>query len=362
MIAYWLLFITASSLALISSNRIFTTANTAEFYRMNALWWVVIALLSVVIGLRHEVGGDWSGYLKIFTLIDSDEFSASSISVMMDPGYLFLNVVASELGIGVHGVNFIAAIIFSVGLAVFCRQLPRPLLALAVAIPYLIIVVAMGYSRQSLALGLSMMAFAYLRNDQIWKFTILILVAVTFHKTAIALIPLLLASQATNRTAIIFWGILIAPVMYALFLSESIGFLLEHYVMNIEEGFQSTGALIRVGMNTVPALIFLSYSHRFAINQSDYNWLTLFSWATIVCLIGLLLTEASAAIDRLALYLLPLQLLVFSYLPDAFTRDKGIKQLIIVGIIFYYSCVLFVWLNFGKHSQEWLPYQNILFN
>jgi len=85
MIAYWLLFITASSLALISSNRIFTTANTAEFYRMNALWWVVIALLSVVIGLRHEVGGDWSGYLKIFTLIDSDEFSASSISVMMDP-------------------------------------------------------------------------------------------------------------------------------------------------------------------------------------------------------------------------------------------------------------------------------------
>ena len=150
--------------------------------------------------------------------------------------------------------------------------------------------------------------------------------------------------------------------MYALFLSESIGFLLEHYVMNIEEGFQSTGALIRVGMNTVPALIFLSYSHRFAINQSDYNWLTLFSWATIVCLIGLLLTEASAAIDRLALYLLPLQLLVFSYLPDAFTRDKGIKQLIIVGIIFYYSCVLFVWLNFGKHSQEWLPYQNILFN
>ena len=191
MIAYWLLFITASSLALISSNRIFTTANTAEFYRMNALWWVVIALLSVVIGLRHEVGGDWSGYLKIFTLIDSDEFSASSISVMMDPGYLFLNVVASELGIGVHGVNFIAAIIFSVGLAVFCRQLPRPLLALAVAIPYLIIVVAMGYSRQSLALGLSMMAFAYLRNDQIWKFTILILVAVTFHKTAIALIPLL---------------------------------------------------------------------------------------------------------------------------------------------------------------------------
>ena len=37
---------------------------------------------------------------------------------------------------------------------------------------------------------------------------------------------------------------------YFLFLSNSIGFLLEHYVLNIEEGFVSQGAMIRVIMNT----------------------------------------------------------------------------------------------------------------
>ncbi|MDC0091609.1 EpsG family protein [Gammaproteobacteria bacterium] len=362
MTAYWLLFLSASFLAVIASNRVFTTNNTAELYRINSLWWTIIAMLSIIIGLRHEVGGDWSGYLQIFTWIDEGEYLNSTMSAMMDPGYLLLNIVASNLGIGIHGVNFIAAAVFSIGLGVFCRQLPRPLLALAIAIPYLTIVVAMGYSRQSIALGLSMIAFTHLRNDKIWKFCILILIACTFHKTAVILIPLLIASQATNRAAIIFWGIFSAPILYSLLLSDSLGFLLEHYIMNIEEGFQSQGALIRVGMNVVPAVIFLCYSRRFIINQSDYNWLTLFSWATILCLVGLLLTEASAAIDRLALYLLPLQLLVFSYLPDAFTKDKALKQLIILGIIFYYGCVLFVWLNFGKHSQEWLPYQTILFN
>jgi len=361
MTLYWLLFATASSLALISSNRTFSNNNYFQLYRINALWWIVIILLSLIIGLRHEVGGDWSGYLKIFDLIDSDDFTTSSISLMMDPGYLYLNMLVSSMGITVHGVNFIAAVVFSVGLATFCRQLPRPLLALAIAIPYLTIVVAMGYSRQSLALGLSMIAFSYLRNDAVWKFSFFILIAATFHKTAITLIPLLLASQAANRAALIFWGICLAPILYFLFLSDSIAFLLEHYVLNIEEGFVSQGALIRVGMNAVPAVIFLAYSSRFIFNRSDYNWLRLFSWATIACLIGLLMSDASAAIDRLALYLLPLQLLVFSYLPDAFTDNRRIKQLITIGILFYYGFVLFVWLNFGVHSQEWLPYKNILF-
>ena len=103
MTTYWMLFLSASFLAVIASNRVFTINNTAQFYRINSLWWVIIAVLSVIIGLRHEVGGDWSGYLKIFTLIDSDEFSTSSISVMMDPvsmvadtstPYLFITIQA----------------------------------------------------------------------------------------------------------------------------------------------------------------------------------------------------------------------------------------------------------------------------
>ncbi len=360
MTLYWVLFSSASTLALISQNRIFSDLNRLKLYKLNSLWWGLIIVLTLIIGLRHEVGGDWSGYLNIFYLIDSDEFSSSDISLMMDPGYLYLNLISSYFGLGVYGVNFIAAFIFALGLSIFCRQLPRPLLALAVAIPYLTIVVAMGYSRQSLALGLGMIAYSCLRNDQVWKFIILILFAATFHKTAIALIPLVLASQSTNRIAVIAWLIILTPILYFLFLSNAMAFLLEHYVLNVQEGFQSQGALIRVGMNLVPAVIFLLYSARFSFNKSDANLLKLFSWATFACLLGLFLTDASAAIDRLALYILPLQLLVFSYLPDAFTNDYTSRKLIVIGIIFYYSAVLFVWLNFGVHSQEWLPYSNVL--
>ncbi len=361
MITYWILYFGVSGLAVIANNRTFSDSNSQILYKLNPLWLFIIFVLSVLIGFRLEVGGDWIQYVEIYDAIGSAEFDGQ-ISVMMDPGYLYLNLIMSKFNTGIYGVNLVTGIIFSTGLAIFCRQFPRPLLALTVAIPYLTIVVAMGYSRQSAALGFAMIALAALRNDDTRKFIIFILIAATFHKTAIALIPLVLASQATNRLAVIVWGFVTIPVLYFLFLSDSIAFLLEHYVMNIDERFQSQGALIRVGMNIVAAIIFLMFSSRFSINQSDKNWLKLFAWITIFCFFGLLLTESSAAIDRLALYLLPLQLVVFSYLPDAFTNDKQLKKLIILLIAVYYGLVLFVWLNFGVHSQEWLPYKNILMN
>lgn len=361
MIAYWILFLGVTVLALIANNRNFATSDTLVLYKLNYLWLFIIFVLSILIGFRFEVGGDWIQYVEIYDAIGSAEFDGQ-ISVMMDPGYLYLNLLMSKLNTGIYGVNLVTGIIFSTGLAVFCRQFPRPLLALTVAIPYLTIVVAMGYSRQSAALGFAMIALAALRNDNTRKFIIFIIIAATFHKTAIALIPLVLASQSTNRLAVIMWGFATVPILYFLFLSDSIAFLLEHYVMNIDERFQSQGALIRVGMNVVAAIMFLMFSSRFSVSQSDRNWLRLFSWITLICLIGLLVTDSSAAIDRLALYLLPLQLVVFSYLPDVFTNDKELKKLIILFVAIYYGLVLFVWLNFGVHSQEWLPYKNILIN
>jgi len=361
MITYWILFFAISGLALIANNRNFATSDSLVLYKLNYLWLFIIFILSIFIGFRYQVGGDWIQYVEIYDAIGSAEFDGQ-ISVMMDPGYLYLNLLMSKLNTGIYGVNLVTGIIFSTGLAIFCRQFPRPLLALAVAIPYLTIVVAMGYSRQSAALGFAMIAFAALRNDNTVRFIIFIIIAATFHKTAIVLIPLVLASQSTNRLAVIIWGFATVPILYFLFLSDSIAFLLEHYVMNIDERFQSQGALIRVGMNVVSAIIFLMFASRFSVSQSDRNWLKLFSWITLICLFGLLVSDSSAAIDRLALYLLPLQLVVFSYLPDAFTNDKELKKLIILFIVSYYGLVLFVWLNFGVHSQEWLPYKNILIN
>jgi hypothetical protein len=54
--------------------------------------------------------------------------------------------------------------------------------------------------------------------------------------------------------------------------------------------------------------------------------------------------------------MLPLQLVVFSYLPDALGRRGGRNNLLTLLVLLYYAVVQFVWLNYAVHAQYWLPY------
>ena len=98
-----------------------------------------------------------------------------------------------------YGVQVTSGLIFSYGLSKFCLSLPRPFLALTVAIPYLVIVVAMGYSRQGLAIGLVLIALVALMDQKNLKFVIFILIAASIHKSAIILFPILGYLSQSNK-------------------------------------------------------------------------------------------------------------------------------------------------------------------
>jgi hypothetical protein len=87
----------------------------------------------------------------------------------------------------------------------------------------------------------------------------------------------------------------------------------------------------------------------------------LFSVISLFLFFLLFISDASTAIDRIGLYLLPLQLVVFSYLPDMFGNRGELNQIAILIVLLFYAAVLFVWLNFAFHSYYWVPYNNILF-
>ena len=67
-------------------------------------------------------------------------------------------------------------------------------------------------------------------------------------------------------------------------------------------------------------------------------------------------SPASTAIDRVGLYLLPMQLFVFSQLPEVFESSHKNNMIWVGFVIFYYATVEFVWLNFATHAFAWIPY------
>ena len=61
---------------------------------------------------------------------------------------------------------------------------------LAVAIPYLIIVVVVGYTRQGTAIGFELLALRALMGRRFFPFILWVAVAATFHRSAVVLLPL----------------------------------------------------------------------------------------------------------------------------------------------------------------------------
>lgn len=364
MFLYWMIFYIPSFFAIIGTKRSKINESRPYPININILWVGLIIILTLFIGLRVEVGGDWFAYLRMYNFMSTqDNFFSIEKSLLLagDPGYLYINWLSSQFNTGIYGVNLICGLIFSTGLSLFCRTMPRPMLALSIAIPYMVIVVAMGYSRQAAALGIIFISFIALIRDKKFLFFFWILMAVTLHKSAIILAPIAALAVSKNRIQNIFLiGILFA-VLYYNFLADPFETLYQNYILS--QDAQSQGALIRSLMNVIPSLIYLIWPHRFDFYYNERGLWSMLSLISVFLFILLFIfPDLSTAIDRVALYMLPIQLVIFSYLPDIFAQKKAVSKILIFLIILYYSAVLFVWLNFAIHAGGWLPYRNLLFD
>lgn len=348
MTAYWLLFALPALLALAQP------APTPTYGRhWPAAWWAVFFVLVAVIGLRHEVGGDWEAYLGHLETARSETFWEAAAG--KDPAYSLLNWLVSRFDGRVHAVNSVCALIFAVGLVHFCRIQPRAWLALVVAIPYLVIVVAMGYTRQGTAIGLVMLALVALTRGQTLRFVVWIALASTFHKSAVILVPLALLAGSERRLLTVVWVLLAAVALFFLMLQESIDNLAVNY---IGREYESQGAGVRVAMNALPAVIFLTFRRRFNLLPRLQTFWTWMAAGAIFFILLLAVSPSSTAVDRVALYWIPLQIFVLARLPEAIGRPAAKENNGWAGVIILYSAlVLFVWLVFGAFSYTWLPYR-----
>lgn len=350
---YWFLFLAPALWALGSAKPRYFPSRSAS---PSLIWFLLLVGLTLVIGLRHEVGGDWGIYLPY--LEAAQRLTLEEAIFKSDPGYALLNWMGANWGGGIYLVNTICGLLFSLGLVAFCRQLPRPWLALAIAVPYLVLVVAMGYSRQGVALGIAMWGLALLERGQLWRFVFAIALAGIFHKSAVALILIALASRTKNKFLTVIAIAAFGAGLYVLLLADAVEALRVGY---LDAEYQSSGAGVRVAMNALPGLIFLWFRKRFVLMPEQHQLWTYMAW-TSIGFVGLLFASpSSTAVDRVALYLIPLQLFVWSHFPDVIGRIGRKNLWAVLMVLGFYACVLFVWLFFADHRYGWIPYKFLPF-
>lgn len=310
---------------------------------------LVIAALTAIIGGRDGIGCDWISYDDMFYNSQFSETLAGG-----DIGYILLNRIFYEMGFQIYAVNFVCAIIFATGLLSFSLRQPNPPLTLALAVPYLIIVVSMGYTRQATALGFLMLAFGAFTDQSLTRYLILIALAATFHKTAVVF-GILAIFMNTNKK---FSGLLITlsttAVLVFFLLLDRVDFLLYGYV---ESAMDSDGGIYRISWNVGAAVSFLLLRPHWKTIYKDARLYLILAIAIVICAPAY--AFAPAAIDRMNIYFLPFQIGVFARIPE-FGKNTVWQPAMLTAVIVVYAASLYVWLNFASHANCWLPYTSIL--
>ncbi len=306
-------------------------------------------IVALVIGLRYKVGADWETYKFLFSF--ADYASLDRLLMIGDPGYQILNWFVQRVGGQIWMVNLVCGAIFAFGLYRFARSQPDPWLTLVVAIPYLVVVVAMGYTRQAVAIGILMAGLAALKHSgSILRFAVYVGAAALFHKTVVMVLPLVIFASQRSKFLNLLAGIAGSIFLYDIFLSSSVEGFVRNY---IDTEYNSQGAAIRVIMNLVPAVAFIIFRRRLQLGPVEMKIWTHFSLAALAMPVALLVLPSTTVVDRLSLYLIPLQLAVLPRLAYLFHGRNAGRILVTL----YSALVLFVWLNFAVHAKYWLPYQ-----
>lgn len=317
-------------------------------------WWLILISFSLFVGLRSEIGADWSAYLQIFSDIQSLSFWDSL--TIGDPGYSALNWSIGQLGGNIYFLNVICAFIVISGIVSFARHQPWPEMAFLSAVPYLITVVAMGYTRQSVAIGCFLLMLTSLQNNKPGRALFWWITAILFHKTAIVLVIVWLLTAVRMAWKSAYLILSFSAFFCFLFLfQESIGAKIDPYIV---DQMESSGAGIRLlVLLVVGGILFLKRKTLFANDENRRIWL-LFSLTPFICLPfwGLF----STFIDRMLLYIYPIILVFWGRLPLLFRFARS--QLIATFLnVVVQAGLLFGWLCFANYRDFWVPYKMAFF-
>lgn len=164
----------------------------ASFRQLKYGKQLAMTLLVLFIGLRDNVGVDYENYQRIYENIDE---------TVIEPLFWLVNVSVSWLSLEVWGVMFVCA-------AVMIYFLHLTLLRTPFYIFGLFLFLMQGYDtsvnvvRQAVAMAIFLYSLRYIVDRHFLKYLIFILLAASFHISALFLIPLYYFAGMRIRTVL----------------------------------------------------------------------------------------------------------------------------------------------------------------
>jgi hypothetical protein len=347
MAPYFLVFAPIAFMATISQQR-----------RIYPLAWALIFVVIVVfVGLRHHVGMDWNNYLIMIRRANIGGWTESFN--VAEPGYATLLWISGQMGWGVYGTYLMGTLIFAAGLFRYSRTTPYPWVALVVAMPILVVVVAMSAARQTVAIGVILWLVAVWPRSSVFYRVVLVGLATLFHTSAVVFLVLVVLDLPVRRSfKLAGAAILGLAAFYILAVTGRADYYDQLYVTGQTQMTQSSGAIFHTLLNGGPAFLAFALGRRFRnilLPDALHRQMAFLAVGMV-----LLVPFASAAAGRFSLYLFPASMMVLASLP-LLVRGRWPKFILRSATACLMLAVMTVWLFFGNAATAHAIYRNALF-
>jgi hypothetical protein len=150
-------------------------------------YFLCAMLLTLISGLRLDVGTDYQNYLYLFNLIENGQLSVS------EPGLVYLYKFSNYLGFGSYGVFFVFSFIVAVGFTKFLSDFCGRKGGVAI---FLFFTLSMFYFasfnliRQYAAVSVILYGFKYILEKRFLVYLIYVGIAMLFHYSAIVMLSM----------------------------------------------------------------------------------------------------------------------------------------------------------------------------
>ncbi|MCL2151837.1 MAG: EpsG family protein [Oscillospiraceae bacterium] len=272
-------------------------------------YFFALLVLFLFAALRGNGDGDYFAYLRFSTYVTSFRHVISP-SVPVEIGFRFISYIVNTAGIHPQYVIMIMNAISLICVSVFIRKYSSDrvlslLLFLPVYFQY-----DMHAARTAVAIGISLLGFGYIIDKKLVRFVITILIAATFHRTVLILLPLYFTRTIKIRAVPGILLLLIAIIAteiisvntFAVTVLRSIGLVsmanrFEAYIGNVNFGYAFSILDPRLFISTG---IFILSSYRLKNRNVTEN--VLINSALISSLIMVIFRDTTVFVVRLSGY------------------------------------------------------------
>jgi hypothetical protein len=338
------------------------------------LYGFLFLSLGVFGGIRFQTGMDWPAYKEYFEQIDLssgpfDSYFSNLVNLKFEIGYFYLNYYLKLLGFTYSAVFFVSSLFCVYCVYKFTSQyLLNKFYILTIYISYSFLILHFAQVRQSLAIGVFLLACThYVKHQNKLKAILISLLAILFQfSAAIYIIILLLVLYFPKNVRYRIIIFILIPVIFIL--SQSIGFffLLKLFVplaleakINIyeeEQTAQGQGQLI-YGIYLLFCISYVYFNIKHLINEQQ-------AFICNYAIFSLLLTV-------LASFIFPGNYVMYSRLYVLASIFQGYAITIILNAkktyfskAFFIISILIATLSYIRiinfYSSEYLPYRTTL--